>query len=216
MAYVPTVWIDDQAPAIDAVNLNHIENGIESAHNDIADIIDGDIIVGKAQVAITAESLTTTIAISPVGSIVMWGSSTLPDNYMECNGATLPRTHALFAIIGTTFGIGDGSTTFNLPDLRAQFIRGWDHGKGTDTGRKLGSAQEDAFQGHTFVDGRNDRFLGGVDDRGSGSGNVIGSRSSTFTDNSIQIAADDEHGEPRVAKETRPINIALMYIIKVS
>ena len=48
---------------------------------------------------------------------------------------------ALFAVIGETFGAGDGSTTFNLPDLRGEFIRGWDNSRGVDSGRVFGSAQ---------------------------------------------------------------------------
>jgi microcystin-dependent protein len=44
-------------------------------------------------------------------------------------------------VIGITYGGGNGVDTFNLPDLRGEFIRGWDHGRGIDTGRTLGSAQ---------------------------------------------------------------------------
>jgi phage-related tail fiber protein len=47
----------------------------------------------------------------------------------------------LFSAIGTTHGAGDGSTTFNVPDLRGEFVRGWDHGRGVDSGRGLGSLQ---------------------------------------------------------------------------
>ena len=63
---------------------------------------------------------------------------------MPCNGSAVSRaTYAdLFTAIGTTFGIGNGSTTFNLPDLRGEFIRGWDNGRNVDPGRALGSFQE--------------------------------------------------------------------------
>ena len=43
----------------------------------------------------------------------------------------------LFNVIGTSFGAGNGSTTFNVPDLRGYFIRGWDNGKGTDAGKNI-------------------------------------------------------------------------------
>jgi hypothetical protein len=58
--------------------------------------------------------------IAPVGSIVMWPLETPPQGWMECNGAFVSRfTYAdLFDTIGTRYGIGDGSTTFKLPDMR--------------------------------------------------------------------------------------------------
>lgn len=74
-----------------------------------------------------------------------------PTGWLERNGAAISRTAyaALFAKIGTTFGAGDGSTTFNLPDARGTFDRGWDHGRGFDPGRVFGSYQADMFASHT-------------------------------------------------------------------
>jgi hypothetical protein len=59
----------------------------------------------------------------PVGTIIPFGGTVIPANYRECDGSTLSRTEyaLLFAAIGTSFGEGDGSTTFNLPDLRGDF-----------------------------------------------------------------------------------------------
>ena len=59
----------------------------------------------------------------------MYASSNIPTNWLECNGAAISRTtySALFAAIGTTWGSGDGSTTFNLPETRGLFPRGWNH-----------------------------------------------------------------------------------------
>jgi phage-related tail fiber protein len=53
----------------------------------------------------------------PIGGIVGYGGSTAPPGWLECNGAAISRTlyAALFSVIGTTFGVGDGSTTFELP-----------------------------------------------------------------------------------------------------
>lgn len=61
-----------------------------------------------------------------VGSLIPALIETAPDGYLLCNGQAVSRTtySALFAEIGTTFGEGDGSTTFNLPDLRSRFIKG--------------------------------------------------------------------------------------------
>lgn len=62
----------------------------------------------------------------PVGSIIPYGSSVIPETYLLCNGQAVSRTDypELFAIIGTRFGFGDGSTTFNVPDYRDKFVLG--------------------------------------------------------------------------------------------
>ena len=80
---------------------------------------------------------------APTGSVYTFAGSTVPTGWLKCNGALLSRTTyaALFAVIGTTYGAGDGSTTFALPDLRGEFVRGFDDGRGVDAGRTLGSAQ---------------------------------------------------------------------------
>lgn len=92
-------------------------------------------------------------AIIPVGIVLSFARSTPPSGFLACNGAAVSRTtySGLFAIIGTTFGAGDGSTTFNIPDLRGEFVRGWDDGRGVDAARAFGSAQADAFRTHTHT-----------------------------------------------------------------
>ena len=54
------------------------------------------------------------------GTIVPWSDTTAPSGFLECNGQAISRTtySALFAIVGTTYGSGNGSTTFNVPDLK--------------------------------------------------------------------------------------------------
>jgi phage-related tail fiber protein len=83
------------------------------------------------------------IAGLPAGSVIHVAMSTAPTGYLKANGAAISRSvyGELFAAIGTTYGTGDGSTTFNLPDLRGEFIRGWDDGRGVDSARVLGSFQ---------------------------------------------------------------------------
>ena len=56
----------------------------------------------------------------PTATIVPWSSSSVPTGFLECNGAAVSRStySALFAIVGTTYGAGDGASTFNLPDLQ--------------------------------------------------------------------------------------------------
>lgn len=79
---------------------------------------------------------------TPVGAIVYYPASTIPFGWMECDGRSLDKnTYAsLFAIVGYTYG-GSGNT-FKLPDLRGEFVRGWDHGRGVDENRVLGSWQK--------------------------------------------------------------------------
>lgn len=144
--------------------------------------------------------------VSPVGLISWFGASTPPVTWLECNGAAISRTTygALFAVIGTTYGNGDGSLTFNLPDLRGEFIRGWDNGRGVDSGRVFGSDQNDAFKSH-----KHNFTLGG-------SGN---SRLSTtyFERGSLDATgpmSGDAYMQNTGGAETRPRNVALLPCIK--
>lgn len=72
------------------------------------------------QIATTAFVTTASAAAVPTGSLLMWPSLIAPTGYLLCNGAAVSRTTyaSLFALLGTIFGSGDGSTTFNLPDYR--------------------------------------------------------------------------------------------------
>ena len=62
----------------------------------------------------------------PTATIVPWSSSSVPTGFLECNGAAVSRStySALFAIVGTTYGAGDGASTFNLPDLQDNVAMG--------------------------------------------------------------------------------------------
>jgi len=74
------------------------------------------------------------VTTNPIGTIIDWaGSGTPPVTYLECDGSAISRsTYAnLFSVLGTTWGAGDGSTTFNLPDLRRRVTMG---SGGTSTG----------------------------------------------------------------------------------
>lgn len=86
----------------------------------------------------------------PVGASILYNGASAPAGYLKENGATISRTAyaALFAAIGTTFGSGDGSTTFKLPDSRGEFLRGLDDGRGVDAGRSLGVWQADQNKAH--------------------------------------------------------------------
>ncbi|MDF0604389.1 tail fiber protein [Neisseriaceae bacterium TC5R-5] len=80
---------------------------------------------------------------APAGEVAHFAMAAAPSGWLKANGAAVSRTQyaELFAAIGTTYGAGDGKTTFNLPDLRGEFVRGWDDGKGVDAGRVFASWQ---------------------------------------------------------------------------
>jgi microcystin-dependent protein len=74
----------------------------------------------------------------PIGSMLQWGSNTAPERWLVCDGTAVSRTtyQGLFAVIGTTYGAGDASTTFNLPDFRQRVPLGK---AASGTGSTLGS-----------------------------------------------------------------------------
>lgn len=102
--------------------------------------------------------------IVKAGSVMAWPAGTPPTGWLECSGAAVSRTtySELFAAIGTTYGAGDGSTTFNLPNYRGEFLRGFANGSSNDpnrttrtnrgdgtTGDAVGTKQADATEAHT-------------------------------------------------------------------
>ncbi|MEG6507191.1 phage tail protein [Nitratidesulfovibrio sp. 1201_IL3209] len=141
----------------------------------------------------------------------MPAGSSAPDGSLVCDGSARSRTAyaALFAVVGTTYGAGDGSTTFNLPDLRGEFRRGADLGRGVDTGRVVGSAQGDAFQGHWHAG-----WVGLLNVSAGGS-EVVRSNGVQASANAVRgPQSDGTNGSPRIASETRPRNVAVVTCIK--
>ena len=149
----------------------------------------------------------------PSGAVMHFAMNTAPSGWLKANGIAVSRTTYadLFTAIGTTFGVGDGSTTFNLPDMRGEFARGWDDGRGVDAGRAFGSAQTDAFQGHGHT------LTGRAHAGSSGVYNEFGDTATEeiySNTTSVQDPVARSHGTPRTASETRPRNIALLACIK--
>jgi len=128
----------------------------------------------------------------------------------------------LFSAIGTTYGGGDGSTTFNLPDLRGEFVRGLDDGRGVDTSRTLGSSQADAtalpdtaFTGSTNTAGNHDHSYATNQGTGGGQGGGgadTGSRNATTNQAGSHSHSVTINGGGDA--ETRPRNVALLACIK--
>jgi microcystin-dependent protein len=155
---------------------------------------------------------------TPPGTVITVAASTAPTGYLKANGASLNTTTyaSLFSTIGYTFG-GSGAS-FTLPDLRGEFIRGWDDARTVDTGRTFGSSQVEMINQHRHwvsaaaIDDRNFTGSGGntqdlglVSDAGGYSATDPNSGAGRFTRN------DPGFG---VNNETRPRNIALLYCIK--
>lgn len=161
-------------------------------------------------------------ASAPVGSVSAHAASSIPVGWLECNGAAISRNSyaSLFNAIGTAYGPGDGSTTFNVPDLRGEFIRGFDNGRGVDISRTRGSAQSSAVSSHAHAlplasSAYAVNTVGGaalIDADGS-SGLVVGS----FNLGAYQQPSNTGANIATTAaggNETRPRNVSMYYIIK--
>lgn len=155
----------------------------------------------------------------PAGAVLYLARNSAPTGFLKANGAAISRTTyaALFTAVGTTFGVGDGSTTFNLPDLRGQFPRGWDDSRGIDASRSFGSAQTDALQGHGHAVNvmANQAGASAFWFSNSGTVNVTSTTAVGATGFEAQtLVSDGARGTPRIAAETRPTNVALLAVIK--
>ena len=158
-----------------------------------------------------------------VAQVCYFARSTAPDGWLPCDGRAVSRTAypALYAAIGVTWGAGDGGSTFNIPDLRGEFIRGWDAGRGIDSGRTFASVQASDVGNHTHI--FRDVY-GGQDDGGTPIYDAItGNRLDNFVDD--QYYGPDEDGDTNAVffnnrteaaggTETRPRNVALLPCIK--
>ena len=167
----------------------------------------------------------------PAGSVTCFAHSSVPSGWLECNGANVSRsTYAtLFAAIGTTWGTGDGSSTFGLPDCRGEWVRGWDNSRGVDSGRSIATTQSDQNKAHTHTTNSTSKTLTGYFPNGPhGSLNqhtsgIFTESSSSFNEDTDQgssgrrttIDATHTHGtDSNGGTEVRVRNIAMMYIIK--
>lgn len=160
-----------------------------------------------------------------VGKISLWGTNTPPSDSLQLDGTAYSRTTYadLFALWGTTYGVGDGSTTFNVPDWRGLFPRIWDNGAGIDpdagartdsgggvTGDNVGSKQlDDQNAEHFHVQGlvksaQTMRF--GFTDTGINAG-AFDSGSTTSGDDGANTSSEG-------GAEARPKNVYAMAIVK--
>ena len=165
----------------------------------------------------------------PSGAVLYFAGQTAPAGWLKANGAAVSRTAyaALFAAIGTTYGAGDGRSTFNLPDLRGEFMRGWDDGRGIDRGRAFGSAQGDAirnitgeakfgYDGDTVYDNNAAASTSAIYYPNRKVQDTVNNMSlfSNAANNWRPLVFDASRAVP-TADENRPRNIALLACIKI-
>lgn len=200
-----------------------------------------DYVLGAGNVGLSALAAAVAQALNPAGSVIAFAGSTAPSGYLHCDGSVVSRTTYadLFAAIGTAHGSGDGSTTFNLPDYRGRFLRGWSNGQTRDpnkatrtamgtggaTGDNVGSVQgyatarpttnfvtgnESASHGHPYNMG-----IGGSGGSLPGYVNASGTASNTNGTTNHQNANHTHTVTSGGDSETRPVNAYVMYCIKV-
>lgn len=175
----------------------------------------GDLVIG------------TNLTNVPPGAVMAFAMDYAPAGWLDCNGDPVSRTTyaALCAAIGERYGSGNGTTTFNLPDLRGYFIRGeGTNSDGTASG-PFAERQLDAFQGHWHSFGAATGFECSLDTNtcpadiiqctSTGSTTAISGSNILQTKNHVRSATTDgTNGAPRIASETRPRNIVMKYAIK--
>lgn len=134
----------------------------------------------------------------PAGFVMSFAGIIPPKGWLICDGREISRKiySRLFSVIGILFGEGDGITTYNLPDLRGEFIRGWDKSRGIDKNRALGSWQEDMFKAHSHT-------------------TQVTNRGATRDGGPHDTSFPPYYAETGAAGgiETRPRNVALLYCI---
>jgi len=161
---------------------------------------------------------------SPIGTVIMYPLDTCPSGHLIMNGDAVSRTTyaGLFGVLSTTYGIGDGSTTFNTPDMRGRFARMTDLGANRDvdkasrvacqtggpTGDTTGACQDDTFQGH-----RHDAPPTGAN-AGGGAGTVTNYNNANSVTMILDPITDGVNGTPRTGLETRPLNMNMNFCIK--
>nr|BAR26358.1 phage tail fiber protein [uncultured Mediterranean phage uvMED]BAR26438.1 phage tail fiber protein [uncultured Mediterranean phage uvMED] len=179
----------------------------------------------------------------PTGSVHVMATTSVPSGYLECNGGYISRTTyaSLYAIIGTTWGT-NASSNFRLPDLRGQFVRGWANTSSTDSGRSFASSQssQNLSHNHSYsggsvsVSGANHNHnirkialqpsiayvgitlgsgqgyqIGYATNNSGSTGQAVQNSGNLTMSGSVSLSINNNGGS-----ESRPQNIAMMYVIK--
>ena len=160
-----------------------------------------------------ANDIALAAAVVPTGTVINHAGSSAPTGFLECDGAAISRSAyaALFAVIATTYGAGNGSTTFNLPDARGLVIVGAGaHGTMTRAnataynGGSVGATRDDQLQG----------FGSPASDNAGGAALLPYESGPYINPTAYAPITDGVNGTPRTGDETRPAEIALLICIK--
>lgn len=206
------------ATQVDADWCNHIQEEIANVVEGAGDALDD---ADRTQLLQAINTLIAAAQINePTGKVIYMTGNAAPTGYIKANGALLLRASYpdlwayaqasgnLAATDGAwtagKYSPGDGATTFRIPDLRAEFIRGWDDSRGVDTGRAFGSSQTDDNKAHSH-----NLSNGGTSVMtASGSGRTLTGLAAGSSVNGGAAIADSG------GTETRPRNLAFLPCIK--
>lgn len=148
----------------------------------------------------------------PVGVPVPWPTATAPNGWLKCNGATFDKVKYP--------GLASAYPSGKLPDLRGEFIRGLDDGRGVDAGRALLSSQGDAVQKFTGKTAGIQHYIPGIPLEGVfARGDLVASTAgltAVDTGDGVFRVEIDASLQIRTAAETRPRNIAFNYIVRAA
>jgi microcystin-dependent protein len=143
--FVPSVFSDGDR--LDAGNVEEMRFGLAGSGPLAKAVLDSNAVGTMRQLVAGGATPTTTI---PVGTISPYAGTSAPANWLLCDGSAVSRATyaALFAVTGTAYGVGDGSTTFNVPDLRGRIV------VGSGTGAQQGAAGSGVITGGTALTAR--------------------------------------------------------------
>ena len=173
-------------------------------------IIFGSTIPSGAQILVYSviNIATLNLDATPIGTVSWFAASAAPTSYLECSGGVVPISDYtdLWYVIGTKFNRGgEGAGNFRIPDLRGEFIRGWDHGRNINTGRVFGSNESDELKTHTHK-------VSGTVGTNSLSTSPIVVKMESYE--STEVTSTYDSAISTGGSETRPRNVALLPCIK--
>ena len=163
----------------------------------------------SSDIGVTVQGYNADTALYVVGEIKMWPTATPPTGWLICNNQEVSRTvtyNALFAVISTTFGAGDGSDTFNVPDFRGRSAVGVGTGDATDA-TAFALADKNGTESHTLLTAEMPAHT-----HGGAQGTIQGGGAAGATGIGDQNPSDSTGGDG--AHENRSPSLAINYIIR--